>query len=456
MKRLFILWVLTFTQWNAFSTNCDLTFDNKEPSHIVEQMEKIYSMDIEQGLLCFSTLKTSLLETSTNTTQTSKANPMERQTLIDRFYGNYRQENLERIEYLMSLLVESSNDVKNIKPDAHPILQDPDLSLIKTPFFTHMNQTQAILSRSIPSDSELSTLEEQIKKLQPQSKFPMFLNPYLGLSLPIKDINLENSSDIPENTEQNITTINIDSTPEENSKQEQVWTETVHIEFPAIFVCTRPDNEMARTFSAASKVYENTLADFISSHADMDFIYTNIMEWIDLVNNQDGQNLQNSHPILDLTTYNMNVNQIPDFILNSMTVEQKESFTHTMNLARKYTWMQNLYFEYRKCFPQVFREHIWISYTAPVPFTTEENPNNTLQQTLSDIDILYEFSSYTAPFASSFKQSIPLRILQESNVHWNDFTSNDIRNRYEPKWNNTLQFLQHFISRNRKYLDVSF
>ena len=147
--------------------------------------------------------------------------------------------------------------------------------------------------------------------------------------------------------------------------------------------------------------------------------------------------------------------QIPDFILNSMTLEQKESFTHIMNLIRKYTWMKNLYFEYRKCLPQIFREHIWISYTAPAPFN-EENPKNRVQQALPNIDISYELSSYTPHYLSSLKQSTPLRTLQESSVPWNNFNSNNIKNNYESEWSNTLQFLQHFISQKREYLHVSF
>ena len=138
-----------------------------------------------------------------------------------------------------------------------------------------------------------------------------------------------------------------------------------------------------------------------------------------------------------------------------MTDEQKEKLLRIINLSRKYSWMYNLHFEYRKCLPKVFREHLLVSYSAPAPLLAE-TPNPASQnEKPSDIDLLYEFSIHTPPFASSFKQSYPLRIFRQSYADWDDFTSNDLKNRYEPEGSETLQFLKQFILQNRTYLDVS-
>ena len=133
MKFLFILCVLILTQWNAFSLDCSLTFDNKEPAYIVEQMEKIHSMDIEQGLLCFSMLKTFFIERTPEPALTSETNEEDRQYINDLLlYENDRRENLERIEYLMSFLLENPIDFTNINPQIHPTIQKKDLFLIKS------------------------------------------------------------------------------------------------------------------------------------------------------------------------------------------------------------------------------------------------------------------------------------------------------------------------------------
>ena len=473
MKSLVILWILIFAQWHVFSTEteCDLNFDNKDPSHILAQMEAIYSMDMEKSQLCFSMLKSFLIET---TNSASETNLNSNKNIINTFYTDHRQENLERIQYLMSLLLENPDELQTITPDAHPELQAKGGIRIKSSF-THMNRIHSILSRPTPSDSEPSYLEKQIQQLQlelqQQSQAPIFWNPYLAQ--PLQGIPIEKQLNIAEekaleNTEQEIEIASVDLQPTKKQKKtsdkEYIWVETFHIEFPSTTLCKKSFDEISTAIFTAFKTYENVLTDFINNHKDMDFIYTNIIEWLDSIHNQSEQTSQNRHPIAsNLTTYNMSIDQIPDFILNAMTSAQQESFTYMMNLVRKYTWMQNLYFEYRKCAPQIFQEQIWISYSAPAPFNVAVDPHNALPPnstentdiSLSDINILYELSIQTPPFASSFKQSYPIRIFRQSNVNWNDFTENDIRKRYEPQWDNLLQFLQDFISRNRTYLDVS-
>ena len=449
MKLLLILCVLT--QWSAFGEDCPLTFDNKEPSHILEQMEQIYSMDIDQGLFCFNRLKTFLTEEfSSAPADFLTADAQNTRRLLP--YRDDRQENMERIEYLMSLLLTNSNNTADITPQAHPALREKNLFFVKTTL-THINQKRSLSSRPPQEeDEEYSQTEKQIKQFQSQPQHSVFLNPYLGFAPPLAEppskppISSEDAEDSPPD----ITAVNLYDAPEGTRSKEHLWTETIHIEFPSIVLCKQPMDSTAKIFAGALKIYENAVTDFANNNTDTDLLYTDTMKWIHLEKNQEGQSLQNSHSTFDTAVYNVNIHQIPDFILSGMTSEQRNSFTYMMNLVRKYIWMKNLYFEYRKCLPQIFREHIRLSYTAPTPFDKESF------EVSPGVGISYELSSYTPPFASSFKQNTPLRSLQESHIQWDNFHSNNIRNKYESEWISTLQFLQNFISQKRTYLNVSF
>ena len=60
MKFLFILCI--FIQWNAFGSDCNLIFDSKEPSRILEHTKAIDQMDADKAVLCFNELKSFLIE----------------------------------------------------------------------------------------------------------------------------------------------------------------------------------------------------------------------------------------------------------------------------------------------------------------------------------------------------------------------------------------------------------
>ncbi len=423
-----LIFLCVLTQWGALGEDCGLTFDNKEPSHIVEQMEKIYSMNIEQGLLCFSMLKAFL---NPPPVRTPEADDLKNSRLLP--YEHDRREDMERIEYLVSLLSKNLDNIADINPRVHPALYEEGLFLVKAAF-AHVRQTRSLSGRPLKTDDkEHSQMEKQIKKFQTQPQRSIFVNPYLGFLAPIEESSLEqpppaSNEGIENSPPVDITAVNLYSTPEETDQKEYFWTETFHIEFPSIVVCVQPVDTAAKTFSSVLKIYENAVTDFADNSAHTDLLYTNIMKWLHLEKNQEGLNLQNSHPTFDLASYNMDISSIPEFVLNSMTLEQKDSLTHMMHLVRKYIWMKNLYFEYRKCLPQIFREHIWLSYTASAPLN-EENA-----EAPPSVDVSYELASYTPHFSSSFKQNTPLRSLQESNIQWNNFHSNSARSKYESEW----------------------
>lgn len=457
-----ILYILLFTQWNAFSSDCDLTFENKDPDYILEQIEAIHLMDVETAFICFNALKFSIVDLSMSTNL-----PGGTQNNTETLYKNHRGENIDRIQYLMSLLSKDVGEIDAIKPDPHPILRSmEDMFLIRTTY-AKINQTQSILNRS---EDKSSNLKKQITKLQSQSPPPLLWNPLFNI--PIPNIVIDTKPNTVEEDKQE--TLILDSDPKtlqqskNRSEQTPVWTETLHIEFPSTTACRKPGNEMTQALHKSINHYEREMADFADNHLDLESLYIQIMKWFDSINNQNGHNLQNSHPLLDWVTYTTQLNQVPEFLFNDMTPEQQESFTHMIDLIRRYSWALNLYFEYRRCIPTIFREHIFLSYTAPIPFTIE---TDSVRAHLSDINILYEFSSHTPTFLSSFKQSYPLRILRQNNLSGRNFISNDLRNRYETnwvkegrsneavpvsKWNTTLNFLENFISRNRRYLNVSF
>lgn len=504
MKHLFILWIL-FSQWQVFSSECGLTFDNKNPDHIMNHVEEIYLMDMETGLLCFNELKTFLIEPWVSKNSTAK----NIQDIIDNIYGNDHQDNLERIEYLMSLLLNTSN-IQDVKPSAHSEISSQQMFPIRITL-AQITQTPTITSSLAEAENIPSDLDTQIKQLQSQrQQTPMFWNPYFFFPPADldRDLILQGSSRTPpQNQSAAIDTLNADSTTDQQPRQsfaeEYIWTETFQIEFPAIVVCRASTDDISRLLFKALKQYEYELTEFTDQNADMEQIYTDIMEWLDSIRNQNGYNLQNTHPIFDVTSYSVQLNQTPNFILNGMTAEQKEKFTDMMSLVRKYAWMYNLHFEYRKCLPTAFREHLLLSYSASTPLEMTLDPEKSTENHL-DINIFYEFSAYTPPFASPFKQSYPLQVLQQNNVSWNDFESNELRSRYEvnwvedkeceekkknkeaeesteennnkkgkesieenteeeeckkipeSKWNTTLEFLETFISKNRTYLNVSF
>lgn len=460
MKSLLTLWVLIFIQWQAFSFDCNLTFNNKTPSHIMSQMEEIYLMNMETGLVCFHELKNFLIEPIPVESKTENI-----KDILDNIYGNNHQENMERIQYLMSLLMENTGNIQKIAPRMHPEVSSQQMFPMRTTV-TQITQTPSITGKPVLPDDRLSDLDKQVKQLQPQQQMPMLWNPYFFLPLTPseRDLISQRSFHTPEAQGIKIDTLNVDSTmnqkPKQSFEEEYVWTETFHIEFPAISVCKKPADEMSKLFQTTFKNYQVAIVEFTDSHTDMELIYVDIMEWLDSIRNQNGYNLQNTHPFFDVTAFSAQLNQIPDFIMDGMTPEQKENFNHMMDLIRKYIWMYNLYFEYRKCLPTLFREHLLFSYSVPVPLEitpdSQRLSEDNLDISLSDINFLYEFSAYTAPFVSPFKQNYPLRLFRQNNVSWNDFTSNDLRSRYEPEWQNTLEFLKYFISRNRMHLDVSF
>ena len=453
--KYFFIWALTAVQWNVFGSDCGFTFDSKDPSHILEYITAIGLMPDEKAVLCFYELKSFLIDTEPQTHILDN-----NKQIIEFAYENHRQENLERIQYLMPLVLESQNDTQKIKPQLHPeISRDNTFPINIT--LTQINQTNFIAGKPVFSETP-SDLERQVEKLQPQQQNPMLWNPYLRLPwmLPQRDSFLDKLAQEPtQNTEQ--TASHVHSNKEEgyrlyqSDSQKYIWTENIHIEFPTIILCRKPSDELSQAFLSTFKNYEKELVNFTNKHVEIRNIYVNTMEWLDSVKNQEGQNLPNAHPLFNFAVYNIQFNQIPDFILNSMTDEQKEKLAHIIKLSRKYSWMYNLHFEYRKCLPKVFREHLLISYSAPAPLLTDTSNSASQNDKLSDIDLLYEFSTHTPPFASSFKQSYPIRIFRQSYADWGDFTSNDLKNRYEPEWSEILQFLRQFILQNRTYLDVS-
>ena len=368
---------------------------------------------------------------------------------------------MERIQYLMSLLTENYNDAQEISPQLHKEISEDDMFPIKITL-TQINQTQFVTS--VPVFSETSSdLDKQVERLQPRQQTPMLWNPYLRLPwmLPQRDTFMAEPLQAPNPAEQTAQMDNPDGTIKQNPKkpdeQKYTWTENIHIEFPSIILCRKPSDELSQAFFTAIKNYEKELIDFTDNHIEIRRTYINIIDWLDSIKNQEGQNLQNAHPLFNFTVYNIQFNQIPDFILNSIDEEQKEKLIHIINLSRRYSWMNSLYFEYRKCLPTIFRENLLISYSAPIPLQMESPSRPSLQaEQLSDIDILYELSIHTSPFASSFKQSYPIKIFRQSYVDWNDFTLNDLKVRYEPEWSEALQFLQQLILQNRTHLDVSF
>ncbi|MDE0150895.1 MAG: hypothetical protein OXK80_00140 [Bdellovibrionales bacterium] len=434
MKHLFILWIL-ISQWQVFSSECDLTFDNKNPDHIINQIEEIYLMDIETGLLCFNELKTFLIEPWDDENSATK----DIQNIIDSIYGNDRRDNLERIEYLMSLLLNTSN-AQDVKPNVHSEISSQQMSPIRITL-TQITQTPTITSNLIESENIPSDLDTQVKQLQSQrQQTPIFWNPYFFFPSAGFDRNLllQNSPRTPpRNQIETIDTLNVDSTtdqqPRQSFEEEYIWTETFQIEFPAIVLCRTSADDMSRLFFRTLKKYEDEIIEFTNQNLGMEQIYIDIMEWLDSIRNQNGYHLQNSHPIFDVTSYSVQLNQVPDFILDGMTTEQEEKFKDMMNFVRKYVWMYNLHFEYRKCLPTAFREHLLLSYSVPAPLEMGEDPEKPVEDYL-DINLFYEFSTYTSPFASAFKQNYPLYVLQQNNVSWNDFESNELRNRYEANW----------------------
>lgn len=453
--KYFFIWALTALQWNVFSLDCGFNFDsNKDPSHVLKHITAIDQMPADKAVLCFNELKSLLIETEpqTNISDNNTQN-------IDFAYENHRQENLERIQQLILLTNENQNKIQKITPPLHPEISGNNMFVIKTTL-TQINQINFIAGKPVFSESP-SDLERQVEKLQPQQQNPMLWNPYLRLpwTLPQRDNFLDKLAQEPtQNTEQAASRFHPNRKKEniQPDSQQYIWTENIHIEFPTIILCRKPADELSQSFFTAFKNYEKELVDFTNNHIEIRHIYINIMEWLDSIRNQEGQNLPNTHPLFNFAVYNIQFNQIPDFILNSMTDEQKEKLLRIINLSRKYSWMYNLHFEYRKCLPKVFREHLLVSYSAPAPLLAE-TPNPASQnEKPSDIDLLYEFSIHTPPFASSFKQSYPLRIFRQSYADWDDFTSNDLKNRYEPEGSETLQFLKQFILQNRTYLDVSF
>ena len=450
MKKYFFIWALTAVPWNVFSLDCGFTFENKEPSHILEHLTAIDLMPAEKAVLCFNELKYFLIDTEPQI-HISDNNKQS----IEFAYENPRQENLERIQQLIPLLIENQNKIQKITPPLHPEIEKHNMFTIKTTL-THINQTNFITGRSVFSEMP-SDLERQVEQLQPQQQNPMLWNPYLHIPwmLPQRENFLDKlTQKSAQNTEQAVDHF-YPSKEEEHrlhqfGSQQYIWTENIHIEFPTLILCRKPSDELSQTFFSIFKNHETELVNFTNNHIEIREIYVNIMEWLDSVKNQEGQNLPNTHPLFNFAVYNIQWNQIPDFILNSMTDEQKENLAHIINLSRKYSWMYNLHFEYRKCLPKTFREHLLISYSTPSPLlTTDPSQHFPQAEKLSDIDLLYEFSIHTPPFASSFKKSYPIRIFRQSYADWDDFTSNDLTKRYEPEWNNTLQFLKQFILQNR-------
>ena len=486
MKQLFMLWILIFTQWQVFSSDCNLTFDNQTPSYVMSQIEEIYLMDMETGLVCLHELKAFLIEPSPHVDDITQ----NIQNILHDLYGNNHQENLERMQYLMSALLNNQDGIQNIKTRMHPEISSQQMFPIRTTP-TQITLTPSITSKPVLPGDKSPHLDKEIEQLQAQQKTSTLWNPFFFLlpPLPERDIILQRPSHTSENQEI-IDTLNVDSSdaqqPRPSFAEEYVWTETLQIEFPAIIVCKQPADEMSNLFFTTLKKYEAELVEFTDNHIDMETVYMDIMEWLDSIRNQNGNNLQNTHPVFEIITYSTQLNQIPDFIMNGMTPEQKENFDHMMNLVKKYSWMYNLRFEYRACLPTAFRERLLFSYSVPVPLEitldSQTLSEDHLDIRLSDINIFYELSAYTSSFVSPFKQSYPLRVFRQNNVSWNDFTSNELRNRYEANWvedkkckedkankekeecgkipesywNTTLEFLKNFISKNRMYLNVSF
>ena len=456
--KYFFIWVLTAVQWNTFGSDCGFTFvdNNKDPSDILEHITAIHQMSAKKAVLCFNELKSVLIDTEpqTNISGSNKQS-------IDFAYENHRQENMARIQHLMPLVIENQNEIQKMTPPLHPEISKYNMFGIQTTF-TQMSQTNFIAGKPVFSETP-SDLERQVEQLQPQKQNPMLWNPYLHLPwmLPQRDTFLDKLVQEPiQDTEQTAHSFQPikekDLRLYQSGNQQYFWTENIHIEFPSVILCRKPADELSQAFFTTFKDHAKELVDFTNKFMEIRNIYEHIMEWLDSVKNQEGQNLPNIHPLFNFAVYNIQWNQMPDFILNSMTDEQKEKLTHIINLSRKYSWMYNLHFEYRKCLPKVFREHLLISYSAPTPLQTTDSSKPFPQiEKLSNIDILYEFSIHTPPFASSFKQSYPIRILQQSYAKGDDFTSNDLKNRYEPEWSETLQFLRQFILKNRAYLDVS-
>ena len=450
MKRLFILCI--FIQWSAFGSDCDLTFDNKEPSRILEQMQAIDLMDAEKALICFNDLKSFLIEAvPDNINSTDVHTPT-----TDTVYDNPRQENLERIQYLMSLIIENQSDMQHITPQLHSEMKSENTFPIKVTS-TKINQIQSITNKPLLSDETFSDLDQHVTKIQPQRQMPMLWNPIFPWTLPQQNLFTDRSVHAPANTNQETEIVNpgtiVEQTHRKPVEQKQIWKETIHIEFPSIVICRQPADEISQELHKAFLHYASEISDFTDSHPDIVRIYVNIVEWKDSVRNQGVQSLQSSYSLFDFSSYSAHFSQIPDFITNNLTSEQKESLAQIINLSSKHFRMYNLHFEYRKCLPKVFQEYLLISYSAPTPSQAD---THSPPAPLSDIDLLYKLSVHTPLFASSVKQSYPLRMFRQSHIDWDDFSENDMRSRYEPEWDNTLQFLKNLILQNRNYLNVSF
>lgn len=456
MKRLLIL---LFIQWNAFGSDCGFSSDQKDPELILEQITAINLMDEKKAVLCFNELKSFLIETEPHT---NAVNNNQQNIDISTAYENSRKENLERIQYLLSLTTENQENTQKITPHLHAEISGKNMFPIKITL-TQINQTQFIAGKPIFSNQTPSDLDKQVEKLQPQQQTSMLWNPYLRLPwmLPTREPFLGQMTQAPAPNEQTTEAFPPNGEKEQTlqwpNEHKHVWTENIHIEFPAIILCRKPADELSQAFFTAFKNDEKELINFTNNHTEIRQIYINIMEWLDSIRNQEGQNLPHTHPLFNFAVYHVQWNQIPDFILESITAEQKEKLTHLINLSKRYSWTYNLHFEYRKCLPKVFRENLLISYSAPAPLQTETSFGSSPQnEKLFDIDLLYEFSVHTPPFASFLKKSYPIKIFRQSSTDWDDFTVNDMRNRYEPEWRKTLQFLRQFILQNRTYLDVSF
>ena len=467
MKPLFIFCIL-ISQHQVFSSECDLIFDNKNPEHIIKQIEEILLMDIEKGLLCFNALKSFLIEAWD---PKNSLNKNVQDTIVHTVYGNHHHSNLERIQYLMSLLL-SHTKIEDVKPRMHSEITSRN----KFPIFgtrvtlSQMNKTPIITTH--PEQLENISSKMDIQKIQSQGQTPILWNPYPFLN--IKKSPQTPSQDQSEKTD----TVNLDPTTDEQAEpfveEDSIWTETFHIEFPAIVLCRKTSDDTATLFLKTSKQYEYELTKFVEQNIDIEEIYIHVIEWMDSIRNQNGYNLQNTHSLFNFTSYSVQLSQIPDFIIDSMTIEQKEKFMTMMELIKKYMWMYNLYFEYRQCLPTAFREHLFLSYSTATPFQIKSDFNKSSEHHLN-ISVFYEFSAYTPSFVSPFKQSQPLHVFQQNTVNWNDFESNELRKKYEgrwgekckknkeecnkiheSKWNTTLEFLKTFISKNRTYLNVSF
>jgi len=466
MKRLFTLWVLIFIRWQAFSSDCNLTFEDKTPSHIISQMEEIYLMDMEIGLVCFNELKNFLIEPIQVESENVES---EIKDIINGIkYRHKHRENIIRAQHLMSSLMDILKDNQDISsPPIHPEIPSKHMYPIRITL-TQITQKISITGKPVLPDDKLSYLDRQIERLQPRRQQIQQLNSYFFLPMfipiPSERTPILQGSFHTSETQEIANILNIDSTtdqkPKQSFKEEYIWTETFQVEFPSVLLCKKHKDERSKLFYTTFKNYEAAIAEFTDSHTDIKLLYINIMEWLDSIRNQNGYNLQDTRFVFNFIAFSTQLNQIPDFITSSMTPEQTENFNHMVDLIRRYMWMYNLYFEYRKCLPVVFREHLLFSYSVPVPLEITPDSRRlsgeNLNISLSDINLLYEFSAYTAPFVSSAKQSYPLHLFRQKNVSWNDFISNNNRSRYEPNWQNIIEFLKHWISTKRMHLNVSF